>query len=227
MRQRVIRDRRAGPTRPATIVLLLLSGLCLSGSNGLAQAIDDEAFIRSVEMAGDDETLDRGRLAKLFFGLAATLDGGKSSVNLLRSSVRVRDASAESVRATVSASYGRYADAVERFKGGVSTLLDSPDDAAALFRALSGGHEACWRLDAYTQLVVTYGARSQDLLSILSSTEACARYRRVAFRPVVERLIIRDLAETDALRIEAREMSVELEELERLLDDLRRIEASD
>ena len=192
-----------------------------------ADELNDEGFIRLLESSHAEDTVDRTRLARLFFGFSATLQGGKSSVQLLGSGVPVRDPGRKSVRGLVDARFADYGKALERFNVSASRLLDGPESGTALFRALVDGHRSCWQLDAFTQLVETYGARSQDLMSILSSIEACARFRRVAYTAAVEEAVSRELEEASRLREEVRELAAELEELERLLDDLRRIESAD
>lgn len=189
--------------------------------------LDDEAFIRELEATGPSDAVDRKRLSRLFFGVAATLEGGRSGVRLLQSAPNARLLTTEAARGLASARFQSYSEAVERFRGAAALLLDEPDSAAALYGALIGGHRACWRLDEYTRLIEGYGARSSDLMSILSSTEACARFRRFALQGRVERLVAQELVEADALREELRDAKFELRELEQLLEDLRRIDGGD
>jgi hypothetical protein len=167
------------------------------------------------------------RWSKIFFGVASTLDGGKSTVGLLRSRINLRDPSLEDSMAMVAGRYGEYAAAVERFKHSVSGLLDRPQDLPLLFRALMDGHQACWRLDAYTRLVETYGVSGRDLLSVLSSTEACARFRRAAYATGVEELIQDALADGEVRRRQLVDLRQEHLELERLIEDLQRIDAGE
>lgn len=219
------RSRRAALV--AGTLLLLLAAIWGSTPARSAAELDDEGFIQLLESADADDSIDRTRLARLFFGFAVTLEGGKSSVRLLGSGVPIRDPGRKSVRGLVEARFAEYGKALDRFNAGASRLLDRPESGEALFHALVDGHRSCWQLDAFIQLVESYGARSQDLLSILSSMEACARFRRVAYLPVVEESVSRDLRETGRLKDQVRELTAELEELERLLDDLRRIESAD
>jgi hypothetical protein len=207
----------------------LILAIAVWGAPGARSAAEtgDEAFIQLLETADPDTAVDRTRLSRLFFGFSATLEGGKSSVLLLGSGVPVRDPGRKSVRRLVEARFSDYAKALERFDVSTSLLLDDPGSGAALFHALVDGHRSCWQLDAFTQLVESYGARSQDLMSILSSIEACARFRRVAYTPAVEEAVSRELEEVGRLRTQVRELTAELEELERLLEDLRRIESAD
>jgi hypothetical protein len=171
--------------------------------------------------------VDRKKLGRFFFGIAATLNGDKSSVQLLQGGVKVRNASAESVRAAVRARYGEYDRTVEKFMSSASELLDAPNSTPLLFMTLMDGHRACWQLGSYSRLVETYGVSSSRLLSILSSTEACERFIKEAFRPEVKEIILGALqgdAERDA---DYRALREEVEELEKLLEDLRRIEAGE
>ena len=123
----------------------------------------------------------------------------------------------------VAGRFGEYAAAVERFKHSVSGLLDRPQALPLFFRALMDGHQACWRLDAYARLVETYGVSGRDMLSVLSSTEACDRFRRVAFAPDVEELIHAALTDGEARRRELADLREEHLELESLIEDLQRL----
>jgi hypothetical protein len=186
--------------------------------------MSDAEFVNALAVADSEEPVPRRRLAKLFFSVASTLDGGKTSVAFLQSRLSIRDPSRDSVRGVVSARYDAYAASVERFKGNVSDLLDKPDSPLLLYRVLTAGHRACWGLDTYIRLVETYGVTSSDLMSVLSSREGCARFRVAAFQPSVEAIVTEALlAELDP-REEILALYEELASLERLLDDLARIE---
>ena len=200
------RDRdRWGPALSLALVLLLgLPGAARGADEPAPDGLDDEAFIAELEAAGPDDPVDRTRLSRLFFGIAATLGGGKSGVRLLQSAPNARLLSTDSARNLAAARYRAYAEGVERFRNGAARLLDRPDSGAGLHEVLVGGHRACWRLDEYTALMRSYGLRGSDLVSILSSTEACARFRRVAFQDCVERVVARDLAAVDDLREDLR-----------------------
>jgi hypothetical protein len=206
---------------------LLLAGLWggVAAWGQPAADLDDEAFIVRLEEGGADDVVDRRRLARLFYGIAATLEGGKSSVRLLGSAIRVPAPARENAASAVAVRYADYATALDGLGLGAGRLLDSPESATALYRYLAGAHRACWQLDAYTRTVENYGARNQDLMSILSSIEACARFRRVAYLPAVEGIVARELEQTERLRGESRALRDELAEIERLLDDLRRLDA--
>ena len=223
--------------RLAHVLRLVLAGLLVVSSFGPTAAqsvprtptLDDEQFLSYLEASTPDDgetgpPLDQRRLAKLLFSIGATLSGGKTNVRLLQGAMRLRDPSADSTRKMVAARYERYAAAVEEFRGAASRLLDSPQSVRLLFRLLIDGHEVCWRLDAYTRLMETYGVSANDLLSILSSREACGQFRRVAFSAPVEGAISRSLDDAERLRSEMRDLQDELEELEKLVQDLDDIE---
>jgi len=184
------------------------------------------ALAQGTERASSGDSELR-RWSKIFFGVASTLDGGKSSVGLLRSRISLRDPSLEDSMEMVAGRFGEYAAAVERFKHSVSGLLDRPQALPLFFRALMDGHQACWRLDAYARLVETYGVSGRDMLSVLSSTEACDRFRRVAFAPDVEELIHAALTDGEARRRELADLREEHLELESLIEDLQRIDAGE
>jgi hypothetical protein len=211
-------------TRSSIALLSLLLLLALLPATAARQASGDEQFIRSLETGGPGAKVDEKRLARLFFSLAATLNGGKSSVQLLQSGVTIRNASADSVRAAVRARYFDYESAVERFEGSASELLDRSSSTPLLFKTLMDGHRACRSLGSYTRLAETYGVTSGRLLSILSSTEACERFTRAAFAPSVEAIVLRALSQAAEQEADMRVLAEELEALERLLEDLERIE---
>lgn len=221
------RNRSVSGLGPFLILLLCLPGPALGQEEPPPAASDDEAFIVELEAAGPDDPVDRTRLSRLFFGIAATLEGGESGVRLLQSAPNARLLSTESARRLAAQRFRAYSEAVERFRNGSALLLDDPESAKRLHEVLVGGHRACWRLDEYTRLMTGYGLRGSDLVSILSSTEACARFRRTAFQSCVERMVARELTATDDLREELRDLNLELNELERLLEDLRRIDAGE
>lgn len=212
----------------------MLAGILVAASCGptAAQApsgtatMDDDQFLSFLESSTVDDgaALDQRRLAKLLFSIGATLGGGKSNVRLLQGAMRVREPSADSTREMVAARHERYDVAVEGFRGAASQLLDAPESVRLLFRVLVRGHEVCWRLDAYTRLMETYGVSANELLSILSSREACGQFRRAAFSAPVEGVIDRGLEDAQSLRIELLDLQREIEELENLVRDLDEIE---
>jgi len=223
--------------RSVHVLGLVLAGLLVASSvgPGAAQAtsgtstMDDEQFLSYLEASTAEDgrhapAMDQRRLAKLLFSIGATLGGGKSNVRLLQGAMRLRDPSAESTREMVTARYERYEAAVEGFRGASSQLLDSPQSVRLLFRVLVDGHEVCWRLDAYTRLMETYGVSANELLSILSSREACGQFRRVAFSAPVEGAVAGALGDAERSRSEMRDLQREIEELEKLVQDLDDIE---
>jgi len=205
--------------RPALPVALLLA-LVLAAGGGARASESDEALLRSLDESGP---VDRTGLARLLFGTAATLDGGKSSVRLLQAAAGGRDPVSPSVRDMLAANYDGYEKATGRFKDAATRLLDEPAATARLYAALFAGHYACYRLDGFTSLVETYGASGKDLLSVISSIEGCELFRRAAFHPRVEGLIEEALAARgDSGEVE--ELREELRAMEELLRDLRKID---
>jgi hypothetical protein len=75
-------------------------------------------------------------------------------------------------------------------------------------------------------LVETYGSTA-DMMSILSSREACGRLQTAAFQPRVQAIVMDALVEQVYQRQEILDLEAELAELEKLLSDLRKIETSD
>jgi len=201
------------------MVVLVCAGLCVSAPS--AQPVS-AARGPAIPESGSD----RRDLAKRFFGVAATLEGGKSSVELLAQGVSIREAAGGSVRQMLDSRFAQYRTSVERFRSAVSELLDRPESQNLLFRTLMGGHQACWRLESFTRICETYGVSGADLVTVLSSTEACARFRDIAFDPQVERIVALALEDREARARENRELREELHALERLLEDIRRIDAN-
>ncbi len=222
-------NRRRRVAVAATAALLLASSLPAQQPPD-PSAMDDEQFLDFLELtppaAGEPWVASvQGRLAKLMFSIGATLSSGKANVRLLQGAMRVREPAAESVRGMVTARYEDYSDAVDRFRTDVSQYLDGPESVQRLYRTLIDGHKVCWRLDAYTRLVETYGVTVNDLVSILSSREACAQFRRAAFSDLVDGMIASSLARSDRDREEIRLLEAEISDLERLVEDLREIES--
>ena len=195
-------------------------------------AMGDEEFLEHLERTAfrdDDprEQLDRRRLSKLLFSVGATLGGGKTNVRMLQSGMQLRESQSGGTREMTAARYTAYDAAVERFRGDVSMLLDRPDSLRRLHRSLTDGLEVCWRLDAFARLMETYGVSAQDMLSILSSREACDTFRRAAFSPQVQGTLARALEEGEQWRGQVRALEEEIVELERLVEDLRKIDDAD
>jgi hypothetical protein len=193
---------------------------------GAAAQMTDDEFLESLG-GSSNQPVDRKRLARMFFSIAATLDGGKSSVQLLQGRIIVPDSSQQAVRSLLETRYEEYARALGAFKEGVSGLLDEPTSMLRLYRALQDGQRTCWNFDLYNRLIETYGSNDMDLMSILSSREACGRLRNAAFQPRVEGIIVEALVDHVYQRAEIADLQEELRDLEQLLEDLREIEASE
>lgn len=213
--------------RPAAAGLLLLL-TCAVDTPGphAAQAwkdtghSTDDEFIESLGSDASARPVDRRRLAKLFFGLASTLDGDKSSVRLQQTHVVVAESSRRAVTGLLESRYEQYTQTLASFRQSVSDLLDEPDSLLLFYRVFMEGQRACWQLDLHTLMIETY-AGGADTLSVLSSREACARFRTVVFQPRVEGILRDALVEQIFQREEIRSLEGELRELEALLADLR------
>jgi hypothetical protein len=186
----------------------------------------DDEFIESLGDASINTPVDRKQLARIFFSLAATLDGGKSSLKLLHGNLVVPDTSRQAVQSLLRKRYAQYTDSLARFKQSVGGLLDEPNSLLLLYRTLVDGQRVCWYFDLHNWFVETYGSDT-DMLSILSSREACGRLRTAAFQPRVEAILMDALVEQVYQRQELIELRAELEDLEELLSDLRKIDESE
>jgi hypothetical protein len=213
---------RASRLLPA--VWLTLAALVPGAYGQSSPSADERAFLGSLA-ADEGKPVDTRRLAKLLFGIGATLEGDLSAVRLLQAAVAPREATPQPIEELTAERFEAYAAALAALGEDVSAHLDHPASARHLFRVLSSGHLTCWRLDAYVRLVDIYGARSSDLVTILSTTEACNRFRWIASRARVLVLVEDALGAADAQRRENAMLREEMAELERLLEDLRRIEA--
>lgn len=206
---------------------MLVVSLCWLVSSA-AQPTDerptnDDTFIESLSRESR-ERVDRQRLARLLFGIASNLEGGKSSLRLLQSKVSAAPPSRATARTLVDASFESYARILTQFHRSVTRLLDDVHSDARLWRGVSDGQRACLQLDRYSRLLETYGVPETDLMSALSSVEACERLRTAAFAPRVDAIFADALADSGAQRRRAQELEVELAELESLLQDLRRLD---
>jgi len=207
-------------------VLLVAAAPAWVPSTAAEDTMTDDEFIESL---GDEDSrvpVDRKRLARIFFSLSATLDGGKSSVQLLHGNLIVPDTSRQAVQTLLRKRYAQYTDSLARFKESVGGLLDQPESLLLLYRTLVDGQRACWYFDLHNWFIETYGSDA-DLLSILSSREACGRLRTAAFQPRVEEILMDALVDQVYQRQELSELRTELAALEKLLADLREIEEED
>jgi hypothetical protein len=187
-----------------------------------APSSDDE-FIAALGNEADTTPVDRKRLARLFFSLAAALESGKSSVQLLHGKIAAPESSRQAVNSLLRSRFEDYSRSLGRYKNSVTELLDEPASRLLLYETLNEGHRVCWHLDLHNRLVEAYGAEA-DLLSTLSSREACNRLRTAAFQPRVEALVRDALVEHIYQREEILDLRTDLRALEDLLADLRRIE---
>jgi hypothetical protein len=211
------------PIRVLALALLLTSALPAPAA---PRAMSDDEFIESLGEEANTAPVDRKRLARIFFSLAATLEGGKSSVQLLHRNVVAPETSRQAVQSLLKRRFEGYSQSLERFRGSVTRLLDEPESLLLLYRTLADGQRTCWMLDLHNRLLQTYGSTG-DMLSILSSREACGRLRTAAFQPRVDRILVSALVDRVYQRQEIIELQKELKELEALLADLREIDAAE
>ncbi|HKQ63095.1 MAG TPA: hypothetical protein VJS92_17535 [Candidatus Polarisedimenticolaceae bacterium] len=183
----------------------------------------DEALIDSLRRA-TPEAIDLRRVAKLFYGVAATLDSGKGSVRQLRGRARVPEGALDSALGLIDAQYEAYSRGVDQFKDSVSRLLDEPDSRALLLRALLSGQRACWQLDQESRLLEAYGLAAGEQRSIQTSSEACGRFRTAAFGPRLEGVLFEALSEARRSELQVLSLQEDVRDLQQLVDDLRRID---
>ncbi len=214
---------RLRPISLAAVLTTALGGGSLPETWAAPLPPSDEQFVESLEERGAGR-VDSRRLAKLFFSVAATLDGGRTNARLLQSVISDRDPAVATSRTTLANSYRAYEESVSRFKSEVSSLLDGPDSALRLYRTLTEGHRTCWQLDNYIRLVQSHGASTGEMISILASMESCHLFRRVAHRPRVQAVMLDALSARGDPTDEVRELREELRAMEELLEDLRRID---
>lgn len=126
------------------VLALALTLAVAPAPRALAQAVHetDDDFIESLGDESIRTPVDRKRLARTVFSLAATLDGGKSSVQLLHGSVVVPESSRRAVRSLLRTRYDNYARSLARFKDSVTDWLDEPYSTLRLHRALVDGQQS-------------------------------------------------------------------------------------
>ncbi len=186
----------------------------------------DDEFLDSLigETGG---TVDRVRLARLFFGLSSNLGAGRSSLRMLETQLAGPPNSRTTARNLIVASYVSYDHALNEFGKSALQMLDTPSSELALYDTQTGGHRTCWLLDQHLRLLGRYGVSDSALLPALSSVEACARFRKAAHAERVERIVGAALLAGLAQRAEAQALREEIRELERLVEELRRIDSAD
>jgi len=172
--------------------------------------------------AGERE--ERAEIVRLFFGSAATLDAGRSAVELLQYRTLAPTSRREEARRQLEARYRSYTEAVAAFQSSSARLLDDAGSDRRLFQALMSGLAACWQLDLDVRLLESYGVGPQAQTPILSSLEACARFRDAAFGDTVQAILAASLTAAERDERENERLRVELAELQRLVEELRAIE---
>jgi len=214
-------DHRFRTSSTILVALLLVAGLAAQAQ----ESMTDDEFIKSLGDTKIPGDVDRRRLAKIFFGIAATLDAGKSSVELLQEQALRADPALAGMRDLFELRFEQYADELEHFRASVSALLDEPNSVILLYRTMLEGQRTCWQLELHHRLVETYAARS-DTLSTLSARESCARFRSSIYQPRVEAIVRRALIDNVYQREEIRLLNREVRELERKLDAQTSVDGS-
>jgi len=200
--------------------MLLLAG---PAAEAAPRDMTDDEFIASLSSLPQHEELDRKRLARVFFGVAATLEGGRSSVQLLHGSLVIPDSSRQAVHGLLRRRFESYSQSLDRFRRSSARLLDEPESLLFLYRNLLEGQRVCWNFDLHNRLIEGYGTDA-DQLSILASREACVRMRTLAFEPRVESVIRKALVDHVFQRGEFDELESELAACEGLVEDLSQID---
>jgi hypothetical protein len=144
----------------------------------------------------------------------------------LHSGVVAPDPSRQAVQSLLRKRFAEYSRSLERFRHSVEGLLDEPESLLLLYRTMTDGQRTCWQFDLHNRLIETYGADA-DLLSILSSREACGRLQTATFQPRVQAIVVDALVDHVYQRREIDDLEADLADLEALLADLQEIEESD
>src|SRR6185295_53569 len=135
---------KGGRQRGRSRLCALLLSLVVVGTPGSpARDLSDDEFIDALGDTTSTQPVDRRRLAKILFSFAATLEGGKSTVQLLQSKAVVPEPSRQDVRSLLEARFADYERALAGFKGSVSELLDQPESLLVLHRSLQAGQRTC------------------------------------------------------------------------------------
>ncbi len=191
-------------------------------------AQSDDPFLRSL---GKDQPVDRPGLARFMVRTTAALDGSRDAVEYLRL-VAEDIVPGEQFKAKASAEmrerFAAYDAALGDFRGASRRLLEQPTSNRRLFQALLAGQHACWRLESHINLAESYGAKAGQIRGVLESGSVCAKFAHASFQPKIAGLIdeaLVDGRDEPALVRENRVLKEELAALERLLEDLREIDA--
>ena len=218
--------------RKTVAVALVSIGLAAGASvlhSSVAQATNesDERYIVALTHLDDRDEVDRLRLAQLFYRAASALDNGKRRLQALQSRIALRAPGRETVVNLASVQYRDYEALLGRFKHSASAFSDAPDSNLLLYRVLMHGHKSCWHLDRYTGMLRSYGVSADDFVTVLPSGAACSMFRRAAYQPRVTALVDEQLVAQDYDTQEVVELREELMALERLLEDLRKIDQAE
>ena len=185
--------------------------------------VSDEEFIKSLGERYTAGPLDRARLARLLYGVSATLEGGANTLLFLQSRAASHDPSVIGSGSALDRQHAMYTEELERFRSSSSTLLDDADSPLQLYRVMMDGSRSCWRLEQYVGLLERNGVGARDLVSVRSSTEACARFRQALFQPRVEGIVMEALANEGYHRSETQRLREELAEVRQQLEQAREL----
>lgn len=205
--------------------------LVLACSSGWAQqppaatGTTDDRFIGELATGRRDEPVDRGRLAELFARLASALARERRAVEVLQQFTSVPEPERREVSERLAERYGEYARSLDGFLHSSSELVSEPNSRLSFYRVFLDGQRTCWTLDLYGKLIETWGAGGSDLRAILPSRAACGRFRTALFLPRVGAILEDALIEQVYQRDELRRLEQEIHELEKLVDDLMKIDA--
>lgn len=205
----------------------LVAGV-LTTAAALPIAQSDDPFLRSL---AKDQPVDRPGLALFIGGITSTLEKGKDEVAYMK--LVAEDAvPGEQFKAQAAAAlqerFEAYGQALGSLRTASRRLMENSGSERLLFAALLAGQHTCWRLESHINLAESYGAKAGQLRGVLASGSACAKFAHVAFQPKISGLIEQALVDgrdEPALSRENRVLKEELAALEKLLEDLREIDA--
>jgi len=200
--------------------------LTLAAAMPLAQS--DDPFLRSL---AKDQPVDRPGLARFVVEITSTLQNGKDAVaylKLIAEDVVPGEQFKAQASAAMQVRFGAYEEALSGFRAASRRFLEDPGSDRRLFAALVAGQHTCWRLESHINLAESYGAKAGQLRGVLASGSVCSKFAHVAFQSKVTDLIeqaLVDERDESKLSRENRILKEELAALEKLLEDLREIDA--
>ncbi len=200
--------------------------LTLAAAMPIAQS--DDPFLRSL---AKDQPVDRPGLARFIVGITSTLEKGKDEVAYMKlmaeDAIRGEQFKAQAA-AAVQERFDAYGEALGSFRAASRRFMEDPASERRLFATLLAGQHTCWRLESHINLAESYGAKAGQLRGVLASGSVCSKFAHVAFQPKISGLIEQALVDgrdEPTLSRENRVLKEELAALEKLLEDLREIDA--